>query len=108
MIAIWFHVLHAGHLVVMALQRLVALEFLFLIQFPKLDCHVSRATRHALTIRIKAYVVYHARMLSKSLFDLARLIVPYLYGSILAGGSKLVVDWMENAPGDPRSMSHHL
>ena len=108
MVAIRFYVLDAGHLVIVPLQSLVAFEFLFFVQFPEFNGHVSGATCHVLPIRIEANVIYHTRMFSKGLLNLARLIVPYLYGSIFTGSGKLVVDWVENASGHSGPMSHHL
>ena len=49
---------------VMTLKSLVTLEFLFLIELPELDSHVSGARGHVLPIWIEADVVDHARVLS--------------------------------------------
>ena len=49
---------------VVTLQRLVALEFLFLVELPELDGHVAGARGHVLPVRTEADVVDHARVLS--------------------------------------------
>ena len=64
MVTLWLDEFDAGDLVVVALQRLVTLEFLFLVELPELDGHVSGARGHVLTVRIEADVVDHARVLS--------------------------------------------
>ena len=64
MVTLWLDEFDAGDLVVMTLQCLVALEFLFLVELPELDGHVAGARGHVLPVRIEADVVYHARVLS--------------------------------------------
>ena len=49
---------------VMTLKSLITLEFLFLIELPELDGHVSGARGHVLPIWIEADVVDHACVLS--------------------------------------------
>ena len=82
MITIRLNILYAGNFVVMSLESLVALEFLFFVEFPEFDSHVSSTTGHSLSIRIEADVVDHACVLSQGLLNVSSLIVPYLYRPI--------------------------
>lgn len=64
MVTLRFDKFDAGDLMVMTLKSLITLEFLFLIELPELDGHVSGARGHALAIWIEADVVDHACVLS--------------------------------------------
>jgi len=108
MVTLWLDKFNAGHLVVMTLKCFVTLEFLFLIEFPKLNGHVSGAWGHVLSIWIEADVVDHASMLSQCLFHVASLVVPNFNRSIFTRTCKLIVHWMEYTPRHSRSVAHHL
>ena len=64
MVTRWLDKFDAGDLMVMTLKSLVTLEFLFFIELPELDGHVSGARGHVLPIWIEANVVDHPRVLS--------------------------------------------
>ena len=108
MVTLWLDKFNAGHLVIMTLKRFVTLEFLFLIEFPKLNGHVAGAWGHVLSIWIEADVVDHASMLSQCLLHVACLVVPNFNRSIFTRTCKLIVHWMENAPRNSSPMTHHL
>ena len=101
-------VLNTGNLVIMTLKGFETFEFLFFVQFPKLNGHISSTTSHALPIRREIYVVDHARMLSQSLFYFSSFRVPKLDRGILTRGCKLIVKWVENTLGYSCTMSHHF
>ena len=76
MISVRFKVLNTTDLMLMSLERLVAFEFLLLINFPKFNGHVTGATSQIVSGVIIVQVIHHASVLSQSLLAFSCLVVP--------------------------------
>ena len=84
MISVRFKILNTTNLMFMALERLVAFEFLLFVHFPKFNGHVTGATSQIISRVIIIQVIDHASVLSKSLLTFTSLVVPDFYGSVFA------------------------
>ena len=64
MLSIWLKVLHAGDLVIMALQSFIDDKLLALVPVPQFDGHITRTTSEVVASGVKSYIIYHSGVLT--------------------------------------------
>lgn len=83
MITVWSEIFNARDFMLVSLEGFKAFEFLFLVDFPKLDVHVTRTTGKHITTWMEIDIVDHTRVFSKSLLAFTSFIIPQFNGGVL-------------------------